>query len=160
VGRALFLVALVALAVLTVVLVVSAVRDNSRVSAFRRHGVPVVATVTGCRGVGSGIGDGIQYWVCRGNYTLAGQTYNEVIDGSRSELAVGQQVQAVAVPGRPSLLSTASALASAHTSSAAYVTPAVLGCVTLVMAVAFVLWSRRTAARDRLRAGGEQPAES
>src|SRR5207249_1448379 len=102
---------MVALAVSAAALAISAGNENARASKLQQRGVPVAATVSGCSGISSGVGMAIEYWECRGTYTLGGQQYNEVIRGSRARLNPGQTVPAVAVPGEPTLLSTAAAAA-------------------------------------------------
>ena len=74
---------LVALIVLTAVLTISVTRQNARADKLHNQGVPVVATVTGCEGVGASINVGVEYWVCRGTYSLDANVYNEVIGGNR-----------------------------------------------------------------------------
>ncbi len=138
--------ALVGLAVLTIILTISAATQNSRMDRLRQHGVPVTATVTGCLGVGSGVGMGIEYWQCRGSYTLDGQEYNAVIGGSRAHVPDGQAVTAIAVPGDPASLTAASVVAHSHDSRTPYVTPVILGAVTIAGSVWAILWFRRRGA--------------
>jgi hypothetical protein len=140
--RVLIAVGLVALVVLALILTVSAARQNSRLSTLRSRGVPVTVTVAGCLGISSGIGMAVEYWECRGTYTLAGQSYKEVIGGSRAHLREGQTVDAIAVPGDPGLLSTAAAATRKHSDWAAYVTPIVLGGVTATLIVGLLAWSK------------------
>jgi hypothetical protein len=137
---ALVLVALVASAIL---LTVSAARQNARADQLRHHGVPVEVTATGCAGISSGVAMAIEYWECRGTYTLRGHGYNEVIGGSRVLLRPGQKLRAVAVPGAPSLLSTPAVAAGAHSRWTLFVTPIILGAVSLAMALVWVVWWRR-----------------
>jgi hypothetical protein len=141
--RAIVVVVIVALAASAAALAISAGRDNARATRLQQHGVPVVATVSGCSGTSSGIGMAIEYWECRGTYSLGGQQYNEVIRGSRVHLNPGQTVRAVAVPGAPALLSTAAAAAQQHSPWSSYVTAIVLGAVAVGLAVILVVWSRR-----------------
>ena len=141
--RPLGILAIVALAGLSIGLAFSAGNQNGKEASLRRHGVPVQVTVTGCLAVSSGIGMGIEYWQCRGNYALGGRQYNEVIGGSRALLSEGQQVAAVAVPGQPALLSTVAAVAKKRSSFTPYITPIVLGALTAVWAAAWVVWRRR-----------------
>lgn len=143
--RVLVTLALVGLAVLTIILTVSATHQNSRLDQLRNHGVAVTATVTGCLGVGSGVGMGIEYWQCRASYTLEGQQYQAVLGGSRSHLKNGQLVPAVAVPGKPGLLSTVTAVHRNDSTLTPYITPIVLGIVTIAGAFGAVLWVRRKA---------------
>ncbi len=62
---------------------VSAANQNSRAAKLRSEGTPVDVTVTGCVGISSGIAQAVQYYQCRGAYTVEGQRYNEVIGGVR-----------------------------------------------------------------------------
>ena len=143
--RVLVALALVGLAVLTIILTVSAANQNSRIDQLRNHGVAVTATVTSCLGVGSGVGMGIEYWQCRATYTLEGQQYEAVIGGNRAHLQDGQPLPAVAVPGKPSLLSTAGSVHGGGSALTPYVTPLVLGVLTIVGTVGALLWARRRA---------------
>jgi hypothetical protein len=144
---------LVILVASTIVLAVSAATHNARLDRLRHQGVPVQVTVTGCSGVSSGIGMAIEYWECRGTYSLAGHSYNQMIGGSRALLQPGQQLPAVAVPGHPALLST---VAAANKSSAwsAYLTPIVLGALALALAAALVVGSKRRRSREKHETAG------
>lgn len=115
-------------------LAATAVQQDSRLATLRRHGVPVVATVTGCRGISSGVGMGIEYWQCRGSFVLSGHTYEEYIGGSRALLDQGTRVDAVAVPGRPQLLSTAAWVRKGRSSTAEYAVAASLGAAGVLLA--------------------------
>jgi hypothetical protein len=117
--------------------------DRSLANKIRTHGVPVTATVTGCTGISSGVGMGIEYWQCRASYSLDGQTYVAAIRGSRSLLEVGNQVAAVAVPGDPGLLSTPRSAAHQESFWQAYLTPVILGGAIVVLGLASLLWVRR-----------------
>jgi hypothetical protein len=151
----------IAIAVLLVVLAIAvaltigAAHENSRVNLVRHRGVPVQVTVTGCQGISSGVGMGIEYWECRGAYTLGGQSYNEVIGGSRARLQTGQIVPAVAVPGHPGLLSTGAA--RAHSSWKPYLAPIILGALFVTGVLAFVWWSKRRHGRAAPGAGPAEP---
>src|SRR3974390_1744607 len=61
---------------LAVGLTVSGVDQNSRTDLLR-GAVPVPATVSGCVGISSGIGMGIEYWSCRVSYEVAGKPFDE-----------------------------------------------------------------------------------
>jgi hypothetical protein len=141
--RVIALVIVLALAVAAVILAFSAARDNARLSKLQDHGVSVEATVTGCSAISSGVGMGTEYWECRGTYSLDGHHYNQVIRGSRAHLNPGQTVQAVAVPGDPSLLSTVAAAAHRHSAWPAYLGPIILGAVAVIIGLGVVLWWRR-----------------
>ena len=126
----------------TVALTISAAHQNARLYRLHHDGVPVEATATGCVGISSGVGMGIEYWECRGTYTLAGHSYNQMIRGSRGHLENGQKVQAIAVPGEPDLLSTVDAAAKDYSPWSAYVTPIILGAVTVALILGLIVWSR------------------
>jgi hypothetical protein len=143
VGRLVWLLAALCAAVLiglTIGTAVSTANQNSRADKFRAQGVPVDVTVTGCTGISSGIAQAVQYYQCRGTYTVNGQRYNEVIGGVRSQLSEGQTVHAVTAQGEPALVSTAG---TAHRGS--YATSIVLGALAALLIVGLVLWPRRRA---------------
>jgi hypothetical protein len=144
--RVIVIAVLLAVLAITIALTISAARENSRVDAVRHRGVPVEVTVTGCQGISSGIGMGIEYWECRGAYSLAGRSYNEVIGGSRALLATGQIVPAVAVPGQPRLLSAAAA--GTHSDWKPYIAPIILGALVVSSGVALLWWSKRRHRKD------------
>jgi hypothetical protein len=123
---------------LTVATATSTANQNSRAAELRNHGVPVDVTVSGCVGVSSGIAQAIQYYQCRGTYSVDGQRYNEVIGGVRSALPIGQTVHAVTAKGDPALVST---IGSAKRGS--YAAPVVLGALAVVLIIGLMLWSRR-----------------
>jgi hypothetical protein len=121
-------------------LTISAANYNSRQTKLRQQGVPVELTVTGCLGNGSGSGQTVQGYICRGTYTVGGHRYNEVIGGTTVVHPVGQRLQGVAVPSHPSLVSTADGVAAKRSSWTPYITPAILGVVAVALALAFFLW--------------------
>jgi hypothetical protein len=130
------------LAGLAIYFAVTGAQQNSQLNSLRDRGVPVTATVTGCRGISSGVGMGIEYWECRGSYTLGVGAFDAVINGSRSLLERGTQVQAIAVPGRPDLLSTASSVRAAKGSGTQYGAAIGLGAGAVAAAGSW-LWVRR-----------------
>jgi hypothetical protein len=132
------------LVALVAALSISASHQNAQLTTLRHHGVPVEVTVSGCLGISSGIGMGIEYWQCRGSYALAGQNYNEVLRGSRTLLEAGQQVAAVAVPGQPALVTTAAAVGKSRSAWTPYVAPALLGLAAIAVILGWVLLSRRS----------------
>jgi hypothetical protein len=146
------------LVALIVDLTMAAAHQGAQLSTLRHQGVPVEVTVTGCLAVGSGVGMGIEYWQCRGAYALGGETFNEVIRGSRNLLDAGQQLSALAVPGRPALVSTVSAVAQRHSAWTRYVAPALLGVAAVLVVLGWVLLSRRR--RGQSRSDGGQPASA
>src|SRR5579864_9003294 len=122
---------------LAVYLAALATRQDSRASLLHRHGVPVDVVVTGCRGISSGVGMGIEYWQCRGSFVLGGRGYDDVlINGSRRLLQPGQHVDGLDVPGRPDLLSTAASVSAAHGSGAEYAGAAALGAAGVLIGTA------------------------
>lgn len=148
-GRLLRILALLVVAgliALSAGLAVSASTNNSRADALRTRGVAVPVTVTGCLGISSGVGMGIEYWQCRGTYTLGGHSYQEVIGGSRSFLETGRVVPAVAVPGRPDLLSL-KVPARRGSGLGAYTASMVVGALAAVLAAGLAWDLRRTRRR-------------
>jgi hypothetical protein len=135
----------------TVALTVSGARQNARLHRLHHDGVPVGVTATGCVGISSGVGMGIEYWECRGTYTLGGHSYNQVIRGSRAHLENGQKLLAVAVPGQPGLLSTVNAAAKKYSPWSAYVTPIILGAVTVALIIGLIVWSKLRPPRSSSR---------
>ena len=146
----------VVLAGLAVYFAVAGSSESSRLSTLRQRGVPVTATVTGCVAIGSGIGMGVEYWQCQGSYSLAGQSFTEVINGSRAQLDTGQRVAAIAVPGEPSLLSTVSSARGSGSSGTDDAIAATLGAAALAIGAGWVLLSRRRHSRNRRQGEGQQ----
>jgi hypothetical protein len=131
------------LAGLAVYFSVTGAQQNSQLNALRQRGVPVQATVTGCRGISSGVGMGIEYWECRGSYTLDGHSFGGVINGSRKLLESGVQVPAIAVPGRPDLLSTVSSVRGAHGAGTQYGAAVGLGVAAVLVAAGWLAFGSR-----------------
>jgi TRAP-type C4-dicarboxylate transport system permease small subunit len=140
---------MLALLAITIVLTVSAATHNSRQTELQQHGVPVEVTVTQCVAFGSGIGQTVVGYSCRGAYALGGHPYNDVIAGIRGFHPVGQKLQAVAVPSDPGLLSLADAVAKKHSSWTSYIPPIIVGAVTVALALSLILWPK-----------GRQPVET
>jgi predicted small integral membrane protein len=139
--------AIVALAALVVVLTIAAAHHNSRIRSLQHRGVPVDVTVTSCLGILSGTGITVTSFQCSGSYVLAGRSYNAVIDGSSTSHAAGDVVKAIADPKHPTSLSTPGSLLNEHSSWRAFIGPAVLFLI-LVLLIAGALWrSRRNSAR-------------
>lgn len=147
------------LVAMTVSLAVSASAQDSSQRLLRHEGVSVPVRVTGCLGISSGIGMGIEYWECRGTYTLDGRTYNEVIGGSRPHLADGQVVDAIAVPGRPDLLAAPVVIAGAYSPWTPFVTPIILGALAVVISAGYLLWWARRGRRPRQAVPGSLPGD-
>jgi hypothetical protein len=135
--------AIVILAGSALALTVSAAHQNARLTKIQQHGTPVPVTVTGCVGISSGIAMAIEYWECRGSYSLNGGRYDEVIRGSRAHLRTGQTVTAIAVPGDPALLSTVAGAGQAHSRWSRYIAPIILGALAALLTLALLLWWRR-----------------
>jgi hypothetical protein len=150
--RIVIAVVLLVLLASTVALTVSGAHQNARLHRLHHEGVRVVVTATGCVGISSGVGMGIEYWECRGSYTLGGHSYNQVIGGSRAHLENGQKLVAVAVPGEPGLLSTVDAAAKKYSPWSAYVTPIILGAATVALLLGLIVWSKLRPSRRSPRA--------
>lgn len=146
IGRTFWLLAAtVGLAVFAVVLVVnflSVASDNSRIDRMKSHGISVNVTVTGCIGNIGGSGSNVSGYTCRGDYSLGGITYHEVI-GSLSTLAAsGTTVQGTVDPTRHSTVELSSAVKSSKVSSSGYVAPGLLSIVLVGLALALVRVTR------------------
>lgn len=136
------------LALCTVFLAVHAASQHSTSDRLRSRGTAVQVTVTGCSGITSGIGFGVEYYDCQGSYLDGGVTRQALIHGSRVERQVGDVVQAVVVPGDPGTLTLASALA--RSSPTSWAAPLALGAATVVAAGCLAaLASRRSRRRKR-----------
>jgi MYXO-CTERM domain-containing protein len=142
VGRVIAGLVLVGMAVLVVILFVAAVHKNSQITTLRRQGVPVVITMTGCRGLLGGSGSNAAGYACRGSFTLDGRRYNEVIPGNTLH-PPGTTLRGVTVPGDPVLVTTARMLAGEHSSGRVFVLPAILAVVALLLVGILVLRRRR-----------------
>jgi N-acetyltransferase len=133
---------LAALAVLVIVLTISAINDNSRANRLRNHGVPVSVTVTGCVAVASGTGETVYGYDCTGTFTVDGHTHSAAIRGNNGSHATGAVIEGVTDPSDPSILSTAAAVSKSHSSWAPFISPAV-ALVLLIAAVALTIWRIR-----------------
>jgi hypothetical protein len=145
-ARIVLLLCLVGLAAVAAATSIEAAGQRSRQSALRTHGVPVRVSVTNCIGVGSGVGQGVTYFTCRGDYTLGGHTYDEVVGGTRSPYRIGTSIAGVAVPGHPAELATAASVAKDRSSWTPFVTPVILWALTVAAAVGWVALARRNRA--------------
>jgi hypothetical protein len=132
---------LVALAVLVVILFVSADHKNSQITRLRHDGVPVAIKVTGCQGQLGGSGSNLAGYSCRGSFTLDGRRSTEAIPGDTLH-PPGAVLRGVAVPGDPALVTTVGALAGEHASARVYILPTVL-LVALALGVGAVVARRR-----------------
>jgi hypothetical protein len=142
VGRVIAGLILVGMVVLVVILFVAAVHKNSQITTLRRQGVPVVITMTGCRGLLGGSGSNAAGYACRGSFTLDGRRYNEVIPGNTLH-PPGTTLRGVSVPGDPVLVTTARMLAGEHSSVRVFILPAILAVVALLLAGTLALRRRR-----------------
>lgn len=141
----------VVLVILVVVLYAAGTRKNAQVTKLRDHGVPVVVTVTGCRGELGGSGSNGAGYVCRGSYRLDGRRYVEPIPGD-TLYQPGVTIRAVAVPGDPQLVAPAGTVADEHSSATVYVLPTVL--LVVLLALCGVLLWRAWRRRVKPAAGG------
>jgi hypothetical protein len=131
----------VVLVVLVVVLYAAGARKNAQVTRLRDHGVPVVVTITQCRGELGGSGSNDAGFVCRGAYRLDGRRFVESIPGN-IRYDPGTTVKAVAVPDDPQLVAPVTTVAGEHPSATVYVLPTVL-LVVLLVTCGSVLWRWR-----------------
>jgi hypothetical protein len=139
--------AIVALAALVVVLTIEAAHKNSRIDGLQRRGVPVDVTVTSCLGILSGTGITVTTFQCGGSFDLAGRSYNAVIAGSTINHQAGDVVKAIADPKHPTSVSLASSLVNAHSSWRAFIGPAVLFLLLILLIAGALWWSRRNSAQ-------------
>lgn len=151
VRRVLAYIVVLALAGSAIVLGLVSASNDSNASRLKHRGVPVQATVTRCLGVSSGIGMGVEYYSCSGSYTLNGQSFVEVIHGSRADLAPGTVVAALAVPGDPASLALPGSVHPAGIGS--WVATSVLGAAAVAGGAGLLIVRRR-------RPGTPRPSES
>jgi hypothetical protein len=144
------LIGAVVLAAAAISLAVGAAHRNAQINALRHGGLPVQVTVTGCLAISSGVGMGVEYWQCRGDYTVAGQMYNEVIGGSRQLLDKGQTIEGVATATHPSRVSTAASVSKERATWTSYAAAIALGVVAVVLVVGWLVVSGRARARVRM----------
>jgi hypothetical protein len=141
VGWAVAIICLVSLAGSAVWLTAYTASNRSAADRLRSHGVPVTVTVTGCTGITSGVGMGVEYFDCRGDYTDGGSARRDVlIHGVRAARQPGTTLQAVAVPGDASSLTLASTVGRGSPSWAG---PVALWVSTVVLGAALVFLRRR-----------------
>jgi|GEM_PF-955512 len=136
-----------ALCVLAIALAVSGAEKNAAINELRHHGVRATIVVTRCLGLIGGSGSNLAGYQCSGVLALDGSTYVETIPGS-GYLDPGTSLPALAVRGRPPLVSTVSALAGERASLKVFLAPAVIGAV---LALAAAVLARRRGARRRDR---------
>jgi hypothetical protein len=140
---------LIGLTVLVVVLFVAGAQKNSQITRLHQHGVAVMITSSGCRGLLGGSGSNAAGYACRGSFTLDGRRYNENIPGNTLR-PPGTVIRGVSVPGDPALVTTAQILAAEQASWGVYIAPTVLLIVLVGLALlvgAVVRRGRRPARR-------------
>jgi hypothetical protein len=150
VGQVAIGIVLVTLAVLAILFTIVGIHTNQQDDRLHHDGVPVTFTVTGCLGLLGGSGSNAAGYSCRGTYALDGKHYFQVQLPGDSFHRPGSTVAAIAVPGDPALVSPAAIVATEHSSAGAFVLPAVLAAVLLLL-VALLLWLR---ARRRGKGSG------
>lgn len=134
------------LAVLLVVLCVSALGDTSRSGLLAQRGKAVTATVGSCVAVASGTGETTYLASCRATYTLAGQTHSALIHGMSRTVPAGTRVAAVVDPAHPATLSSRASLAAGGASVGAFA-PAAATAGILALSVAVLLGRRRASGK-------------
>jgi uncharacterized membrane protein YfcA len=145
-GRVVLALVLVTLAVLVVVFTVVGEHKNAQIDELRTQGVPVIVTVGSCIGLLGGSGSNAAGYACTGTYELGGHRYHEPLPGNGYH-ARGATVAAVAVPGDPTLVSTAAIVRSDHASARVYILPAVLFAVLVAVLAVLVVRQRRRRSR-------------
>jgi hypothetical protein len=120
------------LALLLVVLSVTAVADASRRNGLARSGRPVTVTVTSCLAVASGTGETVSGAMCRGTYTLDGRTHEGLVHGMPGTLPAGATVAALVDPADRSTLSTARSVAAARSSWESFIPAGITALVLLL----------------------------
>lgn len=139
---AVLIVCAVVLTVLAVSLFVAGARKNAQIDSLRRNGVPVVVTVTGCRGLLGGSGSNDAGHACRGAFTLRGHRHVDTIPGNLDR-PPGTKVRAVTMAADPGLLATADQLSTEHGSARVFVLPSALALVLVLLLAATRLLVRR-----------------
>jgi hypothetical protein len=148
IGRRFWLVAasvsLLVFAAFVVVSFLSAANDNARIDRLQSHGIAVSVTVTNCIGNIGGSGSNVSGYTCRGDYSLGGTTYNEII-GSMSTLAVsGAKIRGVVDPSHHGTVELLAAVRRSSASSVRYVVPGLLSVVLIALVLALLRIVRRS----------------
>jgi hypothetical protein len=141
--RLLVVLALIGLAVATVVLFISGAHSNAQVNRLKTQGVPVQVTVDACIGTASGSGSTPASYTCNGTFTVAGHRHTEQIGGQIASVPKGSTLRGVTVPDDPALVATAQSVADEHASFSVFVLPIILAVVLLVLSVFLVARQRR-----------------
>ena len=140
-GRALVVVCLVALAVVTVILFLAGADKNAQITRLRQHGVPVVVTVSRCLGLMGGSGSNLAEYQCTGTFTAHGHPYDVAIPGT-ALYPPGAKLSGVTDPSDPALLSTNAVLAGEHPSWKVFILPIILLVILVLLVVGLVLRRR------------------
>jgi len=140
------------LAVFAVVLVVSflsVTNDNARIDRMKTRGIPVTITVTSCIGNIGGSGSNSAGYTCRGDYTVGGATYRELIGSMATFFATGTTVRGVVDPSHHGTVVLSSAIRDSSASPSRYVAPGLLSIVLVTLTLALRRVARR--AENRIR---------
>lgn len=140
------------LAALAVSLFIAGARKNEQITRLQRSGIPVVVTVTGCRGLLGGSGSNAAGYSCRGSFILRDHRHVDAIPGD-IDRRPGTTVHAVTVASDPGLLATTSQLSAEKASTGVFLLPSVLALV-LALVVLFVLLVRRRSRPQQPRSAG------
>jgi hypothetical protein len=135
VGHVAAVVGLVAVVVVAAVLLVAGMKKNGQIDSLKANGVPVELTVTRCLALVGGTGSSPAGFECTGTYVYQGHRYTEGVPGT-GNLPVGSTVHGIVASDDPALFSTPQSVASAHSSPARVVLPAVV----LLAAAGVCVW--------------------
>ncbi|HEY5265186.1 MAG TPA: hypothetical protein VIJ40_00065 [Acidimicrobiales bacterium] len=134
---------LIALAAVLVVSFLSVTNDNARIDRMKASGIPVTITVTNCRGNIGGSGSNSAGYTCRGDYSVGGATYHELIGSMATFSAPGTAVHGVADPSHHSTVALSSAVKSSKASDGAFVPLGLLTLVFVALSLVFLGRARR-----------------
>ena len=137
---------LVALAAVTLALLVGAIHQHSRDGGLQRSGQPVTVTVTSCFGIATGTGIQDLGYVCRGSFAVDGAVHTDVIVGNSKLLAQGSHLVGVVDPHHLSVLHSATAVAHPQSAAPIFARPIIAGAVLLLACLASYLGLRRRSA--------------
>ncbi len=112
---------MVLFAVIHVMSFISATNDNARINLLRTHGIPVPVTVADCIGNIGSRGSKPAGYSFRGDHTVSGTTYHELIDSMTTFSAFGAAVSDVADPSQHSTVVLASTIRTSVASPRVYV---------------------------------------
>jgi hypothetical protein len=131
-------------AAVLVVSFISATSDNARIERMKNHGIPVTVTVTNCTGNIGGSGSNAAGYTCRGDYSVDGTTFHELI-GSMSIFSVsGSKVRGVVDPSHHSTVVLSSAIRTSVSSTRAYLRPGLLTFLFVALSLTFLRVARRS----------------